>query len=366
VPAYSGYPTLPNPIYSAARTRGVRRPEAVEVRDERAPVQAHRGRLAVRARAALREVALRLARQPPARVHAQLALDPALQPLAGAPVRRPGRVSLRLCGAGPPAPARVLSACAPVERAGSARHVALAACARMAPAHACCEGRGPLPAARRAHSSTSGHGRAGRWPGDQALCKRARGRAGRRRAHRGAARLFRPTGGTTPRLRSTCAAPRCHLPSAVLPHTRGQGAGFWQCSTCTAPHCAALSHLSGQPHERGRLRGRLPALPRQAAGGDAAQAGYARTVRMHAARRLLLPAHTAWAPAADAPAAEQGWQAAPAGGCQPTGGWLWAPRPLGERARRAWRTRLDAALEPCTSLLGGMWSPTTLPARLPQ
>jgi len=176
VPAYSGYPTLPNPIYSAARTRGVRRPEAVEVRDERAPVQAHRGRLAVRARAALREVALRLARQPPARVHAQLALDPALQPLAGAPVRRPGRVSLRLCGAGPPAPARVLSACAPVERAGSARHVALAACARMAPAHACCEGRGPLPAARRAHSSTSGHGRAGRWPGDQALCKRARGR----------------------------------------------------------------------------------------------------------------------------------------------------------------------------------------------
>jgi len=87
---------------------------------------------------------------------------------------------------------------------------------------------------------------------------------------------------------------------------------------------------------------------------------------MHAARRLLLPAHTAWAPAADAPAAEQGGQAAPAGGCQPTGGWLWAPRPLGERARRAWRTRLDAALEPCTSLLGGMWSPTTLPARLPQ
>jgi len=109
VPAYSGYPTLPNPIYSAARTRGVRRPEAVEVRDERAPVQAHRGRLAVRARAALREVALRLARQPPARVHAQLALDPALQALAGAPARRPGRVSPRLCGAGPPAPARVLS-----------------------------------------------------------------------------------------------------------------------------------------------------------------------------------------------------------------------------------------------------------------
>lgn len=28
--------------------------------------------------------------------------------------------------------------------------------------------------------------------------------------------------------------------------------------------------------------------------------------------------------------------------------------------------RLLTALEPCTSLLGGMWSPTTLPLRCPQ
>lgn len=35
-------------------------------------------------------------------------------------------------------------------------------------------------------------------------------------------------------------------------------------------------------------------------------------------------------------------------------------------AGATFRMRLLTVLEPCTSLLGGMWSPTTLPVRWPQ
>ena len=96
------------------------------MRDERAPVQAHRGRLAVRARAALREVALSLARQPPARVHAQLALDPALQALAGAPARRPAARRRARAARGSQRRRGCCPACAPPVRARSATHAAWA------------------------------------------------------------------------------------------------------------------------------------------------------------------------------------------------------------------------------------------------
>ena len=42
----------------------------------------------------------------------------------------------------------------------------------------------------------------------------------------------------------------------------------------------------------------------------------------------------------------------------------WVPAFVGPGV--TFRMRLLTALEPCTSLLGGMWSPTTLPMRCPQ
>ena len=66
----------------------VRRAEAAEVRNQRAVVQPHGGRLAVRARAALRVEALHNTRQPAPRVHAQLPLNGLLQPLQRAPAQR--------------------------------------------------------------------------------------------------------------------------------------------------------------------------------------------------------------------------------------------------------------------------------------
>ena len=65
----------------------IRWAEAAKVRNQRAVVQPHGGRLAIRARAALRVEALHHARQPAPRVHAQLPLYGLLQPFQRAPAQ---------------------------------------------------------------------------------------------------------------------------------------------------------------------------------------------------------------------------------------------------------------------------------------